>query len=186
MAKLIYSTIASLDLFVEDIDGRFDWGVPDEELFARINDLERPIGTYLYGRRMYETMVYWETFDEADDQTAVEKDFTQIWKAADKIVFSTTLLTPLSERTSIESEFIPDSVRQLKKRATHDITVAGAELASQMLRAGLVDEIQLFLVPLILGTGKRALPTHEQVPLELVEERRFASGTLYLRYAVIH
>jgi dihydrofolate reductase len=184
MAKLIYSAIASLDGYVEDEHGVFDWAAPDEEVHAFVNDLERPIGTYLYGRRMYETMVFWETAGQAPDASAVARDFAAIWCAADKVVYSRTLDRPSSARTRIEPDFDVAAVSRMKATSTSDITVGGAELAGQAIAAGLVDELQLFLSPVVVGGGKRALPEHVRVGLELLDERRFAGGVLYLRYAV--
>jgi dihydrofolate reductase len=179
VAKLIYSAIASLDGYVADEDGVFDWAAPDAEVHAFVNDLERPIGTYLYGRRMYETMVYWET---VTDEHPVSRDFAAIWQAADKIVYSRTLDEVGSARTRIEREFEPEAVRELKASAERDITVGGAELAGVALRAGVVDEIQLFLNPVVIGGGKHALPDGVRLGLELLDERRFASGVVFLRY----
>ena len=184
MARLIYSAIASLDGYVEDKRGNFDWAAPDEEVHTFINDLERPIGTYLYGRRMYETMVYWETVSTGGDQSAASRDFAEIWRAAEKIVYSRTLQTPSSERTRIERDFDPAAVRQLKESSDRDITVGGAGLAGEALAAGLVDECQLFLGPIVVGGGKRALPDDLRVQLELLDERRFRSGVVHLRYGV--
>jgi len=182
MAKLIYSAIASADGYVEDAAGTFDWAAPSEELMSFINDLERPVGTYLYGRRMYQTMLYWETADTGPDQSSSVRDFTSIWQAADKIVFSTTLASALTARTRIERTFDPDAVRELKSATEQDITVGGADLAGQAIKAGLVDELQLMLVPAIVGGGKRALPGGVRSDLELLETRRFACGAVYLRY----
>jgi dihydrofolate reductase len=184
MAKLIYSAIASLDGYVEDKQGKFDWGAPDEEVHAFVNDLERPIGTYLYGRRMYETMVYWETVSTSGDQAAVTRDFAEIWRAAEKIVYSRTLQTPSSARTRVERDFDPATIRRLKESSDRDITVGGAELAGEAISAGLVDECQLFLVPIVVGGGKRALPDDVRVRLELLTERRFRSGVVHLHYGL--
>ena len=184
MSKLIYSAITSLDGYVEDASGSFDWCAPDEEVFAFINELERPIGSYLYGRRMYETMRYWETAHTIPDQPHFIQDFIVIWQAADKIVYSKTLQGVSSARTRIELELYPDAVRHLKATATADMTVGGAELAGQALRASLVDEIRLFLVPVLVGAGKRALPDHLRIDLQLLEERRFKSDVTYLRYSI--
>jgi|ERR1022692_133923 dihydrofolate reductase len=183
MARLIYSAIASADGYVEDAAGSFGWGEPDEELFCFINDLERPVGTYLYGRRMYETMLYWETARPEPGQPSFIREFTGIWQAADKIVFSRTLKSASSARTRIERNFDPAMIRQLKSATGHDMTVGGADLAGQAIRSGLVDELQLFLVPLILGGGKRALPSNVRSDLELLDTHRFANGGVYLRYA---
>jgi dihydrofolate reductase len=182
MAKLIYSAIASADGYVEDAAGSFDWAAPDEELLCFVNDLERPVGTYLYGRRMYETMLYWETAHTVPGQPPLVREFTGIWQAADKIVFSKTLESVSSARTRIEPNFDPDMVRQLKSATGHDLTVGGADLAGQAITAGLVDELQLFLVPVVVGGGKRALPRGVRSDLELLDTRRFASGAVYLRY----
>ena len=184
MAKLIYSAIASLDGCVEDKTGKFEWAAPDEVEHAFVNDLERPIGTYLYGRRMYETMVFWETASTGADQPAVTRDFTEIWRAAEKIVYSRTLHAPSSERTRIERDFDPAVIRRLKESSARDITVAGAELAGEAMAAGLVDECHLFLVPVIVGDGKRALPDGVRAQLELLAERRFRSGVVHLHYGL--
>jgi dihydrofolate reductase len=184
MAKLIYSAIASLDGYVEDKQGKFDWAAPDDEVFAFVNDLERPIGTYLYGRRMYETMVFWETVSTSSDQPAVTRDYTDIWRAAEKIVYSRTLEAPLSERTRIERDFDPAAIRRLKESSARDITVGGTELAGEAMTAGLVDEWHLFLVPVIVGGGKRALPDDVHAQLELLDERRFRSGVVHLRHGL--
>ena len=182
MANLIYSTIASLDGYVADENGNFDWAAPDEEVHSFVNDLERPVGTYLYGRRMYEVMVFWETAHTLSDQSPVEQDFAQIWQAADKIVYSRTLETVSSARTRIERDFDPEAVRQLKAAAKRDITVGGPDLAAQAIKAGLVDEYQLFLTPNLVGGGKQSLPDNVRLELELLDERRFGSGVVYLHY----
>jgi dihydrofolate reductase len=182
MAKLIYSAIASLDGYVADVDGNFDWAVPDEEVHTFINDLERPVGTYLYGRRMYETMVGWETDLTLADQSPVMQDFAQIWQAAEKIVYSKALETVSTARTRIERDFDPEAVRQMKARAGGDILVGGPELAAQAIKARLVDEWHLFVVPIIVGGGKRSLPNDVRLKLELLDERRFGNGMVYLYY----
>ncbi|HMJ34375.1 MAG TPA: dihydrofolate reductase family protein [Baekduia sp.] len=179
--RLIFSAISSLDGYVADADGKFDWSVPDEEVHAFVNDLERPIGTYLYGRRMYDVLVAWETID---DPTPVARDFAQIWRAADKVVYSRTLEAPCSARTRIEPEFDPDAVRALKAAAGRDLSVGGPELAAEALRAGLVDELQLFLSPVVVGGGTRALPEGMRLGLALRAERRFGNGVVFLRYDV--
>lgn len=181
MAKLIYSGITSLDGYVADTDGNFDWSMPDDEVHTFVNDLERPIGTYLYGRRMYEVMVYWETLAVAD-QPAFIRDFTSIWQKAEKIVYSTTLETVSSTRTRIERKFDPDAVRQLKTEAAQDISIGGPDLAAQALRAGLVDECHLFVTPIVVGGGRQFLPDHIRLKLELLEERRFRNGVVHLHY----
>jgi dihydrofolate reductase len=186
VVKLLYSAIASLDLYVEDASGKFDWAEPDEEVHAFANDLDRPIGTHLYGRRMYETMVFWETagLDDRDDDPEVFRDYANVWRAADKIVFSTTLTSVASARTRIETDFDPDLVRRLKQSADADLSVGGAELGGQAIAAGLVDEIHLLLVPVLVGGGKRALPANVHAQLRLLDTRRFAGGVVYARYAV--
>jgi dihydrofolate reductase len=182
VAKLIYSALASLDGYVEDAAGNFDWAAPDEEVHAFVNDLERPIGVYLYGRRMYDTMVFWETADPT--RPGAGGDFAAIWQAAEKIVYSRTRDTPASARTRIEGHFDPAAIRELKKSSDRDLSIGGAELAGQALAAGLVDECQLFLNPVLVGTGKRALPDGVRADLELLDERRFHGGVVYLRYGI--
>ncbi len=181
VAKLIYSTIASLDGYVADEDGNFDWAQPDEEVHTFVNDLERPVGTYLFGRRMYETMVYWETADLAD-QPPYERDFADLWRAADKVVYSKTLATPSAARTRIERDFDPEAVRQMKAQSGQDLAVGGPTLAAHAFEAGLVDECHLFLAPIMVGGGKRSLPEAIRLKLELLDHRRFANGMVYLRY----
>jgi len=182
MARLIYSAIMSLDGYIADADGRFEWAAPDEEVHAFVNELERPVGTYLYGLRMYETMRYWETAHTLAGEPPVGLDFARIWQAADKIVYSTTLQTPDTARTRIERDFDPDQVRKLKEAAARDLTVGGAHLAAQAIAAGLVDEYQLFVVPAVVGGGTRALPGQVRLDLALAQEHRFGSSTVYLRY----
>ena len=181
MAKLIYTAITSLDGYIEDEHGSFDWSAPDEDVHAFVNDLERRIGTYLYGRRLYETMVYWETAPA--DSPAVELNYARVWRSADKVVYSTTLQETASARTRIERTFDPDAIRAMKEAANADLSVGGAELAAHAFRAGLVDEVRLLLNPVVVGGGKRALPDGVRLDLELLDERRFASGVVYLRYA---
>lgn len=183
MAKLIYSAISSLDGYIEDADGSFEWAAPDEEVHAFVNDLVRPVGTYLLGRRMYETMVAWERFPDLAAQPPVVQDFAEIWQGAEKIVYSKKLHAPSSERTRIERELDPEAVRKLKARAARDLTIAGPELAARAIAAGLVDEYQLLLVPVVVGGGKRSLPDRNvRLQLELLGERRFRNGTIYLHY----
>lgn len=182
MAKLIYSVIMSLDGYVADDEGNFDWAAPDEEVHTFINDLARPVGAYLYGRRMYEEMVYWETAHTISGQPRFIRDFTAIWQAADKIVYSTALGTASSARTRIERNFDVGVVQQMKARASRDLTVGGPGLAAHAIKAGLVDEYQLFIAPVIVGSGRRSFADTAHVPLDLLEERRFGSGTAYLRY----
>jgi dihydrofolate reductase len=185
MAKLFYSVISSLDGYIADETGNFDWAAPDEEVHAFVNDLERPIGTYLYGRRMYETMVFWEIAHTLADPPPVVVDYTAIWQAADKIVYSRSLDAVSSARTRLEREFDPGAVRALKATAGSDLGIGGAHLAAQAIEAGLVDEYQLFLVPFVVGGGTRALPDGVRFGLELVDERRFAGGTVYLHYRAV-
>src|SRR3989442_10298776 len=182
MAKLIYGAITSLDGYIEDAEGKFEWAEPDEEVHAFVNDLERPIGTYLYGRRMYETMVFWGRPPDLADQPSFVQDFAEIWQAAEKIVYSKTLQTASSARTRIEREFDPEAVRQLKSTAERDITVGGPELAAQAIEAGLVDEYHLFVAPFVVGGGKQSLPDNVRLQLELLDERRFGNGLAHLRY----
>ena len=182
MAKLIFSAITSLDGYMEDEDGKFDWGAPDEEVHAFVNDLERPVGTYLYGRRMYETMVYWETVQAVADEPPHVRDFAELWRAADKIVYSTSLETVSSARTRLERQFDPRVIQEMKSSEERDITVGGPNLAAQAFQAGLVDECQLFLTPIVVGGGKPALPDNVRLDLELLGERRFRSGVVFLRY----
>jgi dihydrofolate reductase len=182
VAKLIYSAITSLDGYVADEDGNFDWSAPDEEVHRFVNDLERPVGTYLYGRRMYEVMVAWETSHTFVGQSPAMQDFAEIWQAADKIVYSKTLERASSARTRLERDFEPEAVRQMKAAAGRDISVGGPDLAAQALRAGLVDECHLFLTPILVGGGKRALPDNLRLELELLDERRFGNGAVHLHY----
>ena len=179
MAKLHYSAICSLDGYVADADGNFDWSAPDAEVHAFVNDLERPIGTHLYGRRMYEVLAVWETLD---DPAPEMRDYAQIWRAADKIVISSTLDEVASERTRIERTFDPDAVRALKDSATADLAIGGPTLAAHAIRAGLVDEYHFLLSPVIVGGGLSALPDDVRVDLELVGQRRFGSGVIHLHY----
>jgi dihydrofolate reductase len=182
MGKLIYSAITSLDGYVADEDGNFDWAAPDEEVHSLVNDLERVVGTYLYGRRMYDVMVYWETPQTLADKSPVIQDYAEIWQAADKIVYSKTLETVSSARTRIERDFDPEAIRQLKASAERDISVGGPDLAAQAIRAGLVDEYHLFLAPIVVGGGKQALPRNVRLKLELLDERRFGNGVVHLHY----
>lgn len=184
VAKMIYSTITSLDLYVEDESGSFDWAEPDEEVHAFVNERFRPVGTYLYGRTLYEVMVAWETIDTGPDQPAAIGEFAEIWRAAEKVVYSRTLDAASSARTRIEREFDVDAVRQLKEQAEADIAVGGTELGAQAIKAGLVDELHLFLSPIVVGGGKPALPDDVRVELELLAERRFGNGVVYLHYRV--
>ena len=186
MARLIYSAIASLDGYIADKDGNFDWAVPDEEVHAFINDLSRPIGIHLYGRRMYEMMVGWETDPTLADQSPLMRDFAQIWQSADKVVYSRTLEKAITARTEIERDFDPEVVRRIKASSERDLTVRGPDLAAHAIEAGLVDEWHLFFVPVVVGGGKRSLPNDVRLNLNLVDERRFGGGTVYLHYRTGH
>jgi len=182
MAKLIYAAITSADGYIEDDTGGFAWAEPDDEVHAFVNDLERPVGTYLYGRRMYETMVGWETDPGVAAQSPLMADFARIWQAADKVVYSTTLEAVSTSRTRIERAFDPEQVREMKASADRDLAVGGPDLAAHAFSAGLVDECHLFLVPVVVGGGKRALPDGVRLDLQLLDERRFGNGTVHLRY----
>ncbi|MDX6228593.1 MAG: hypothetical protein QOI76_1983 [Frankiales bacterium] len=182
MAKLVYSAIQSLDGYTVDRDGNFDWAAPDEEVHAFVNDQERTIGTYLYGRSLYEVMVAWESMPTADDQPQVVRDYTQIWQSADKVVYSTTLEGVSSARTRIERAFDPEAVRRLKASAERDLSVGGPHLAAVAIKAGLVDDYHLYLTPIVVGGGTRALPDETLVRLELLHEDRFAGGVVHLHY----
>ncbi|HYI99879.1 MAG TPA: dihydrofolate reductase family protein [Thermoleophilaceae bacterium] len=184
MARLVYSLIASLDGYIEDVHGRFDWAAPGAEAHAFVNDLERPVGTYLYGRGMYETMAVWETDPSLAEHSPEMRDFAAIWKAADKIVYSSTLPEVSTSRTVLERRFDPDAVRRLKAAAAADMAVAGPGLAAHAFRAGLVDELHVFLAPALVGAGKRGFPADVRLDLDLIDERRFADGMAFLRYRV--
>ena len=182
MAKLIYSAIASLDGYIADEDGNFDWAMPDEEVHAFINALQRPIGTHLYGRRLYETMAGWETDPTLTDQSPLMRDFAQIWQAADKIVYSRTLEKAITARTQIERDFDPEMVQRIKASSGGDLLVGGPDLAAHAIKAGLVNEWHLFVVPVVVGGGKRSLPTDIRLNLELLDEHSFGNGMVYLHY----
>jgi dihydrofolate reductase len=184
MARLIYTAIMSLDGYVEDEDGGIGWARPDEEVHSFVNDLERPAGTYLYGRRMYEAMAGWEVAHSQPDQSPVMVDFARIWQAADKVVYSATLPTTSTARTRIERRFDPAAIDLTKREADRDLTVGGANLAGQAIRAGLVDECHLLVTPVVVGGGKAALPGQLRLDLELLGERRFASGVVHLHYRI--
>jgi dihydrofolate reductase len=181
MANLIYSAIASLEGYIEDEQGKFDWAEPDEEVHAFVNEIQRPVGTYLFGRRMYETMSAWETLDVAGEPTVL-REFAELWRGADKIVYSTTLESVSTARSRLERQFVPEAVRQLKAASARDLAVAGPALASAAFAARLVDELHLFLVPVLVGGGKHALPDQIHLQLEHEEQRSFSSGVVYLRY----
>lgn len=184
MAKMIYITNVSLDGYIEDEHGSFDWTEPDDELFAFITDLVRPVGTYLYGRRLYEAMAVWETDPALTAQSELLADFANVWQAADKVVYSTTLGAVSTTKTRLEHDFDPASVRDMKASATSDLTVGGAHLAAHALEAGLVDECQLFVHPVLVGGGKPALPSATRVELELLDDRPFSNGVVYLHYRI--
>lgn len=181
MPQLIYSSLASLDGYVADEGGGFDWAVPDAEVLAFISDLERPVGTHLYGRRLYEMMVGWENDPAVAQRSPEDGDFAAIWQLAEKIVYSWTLQEAPTSRTRIERTFDPDAVRQLKEAATSDLTIGGADLAAHALRAGLV-EAHLFLAPVVVGGGKAFFPDNVRMDLELLDERRFGNGMVFVRY----
>jgi dihydrofolate reductase len=181
MAKVIYSALTSLDGYIEDEYGKFDWAEPDQEVHTFVNDLERSVGTYLYGRRMYEVMVAWEALTLAD-QPPYMQDYAEIWRAADKVVYSKTLDAVSSAKTRIERDFDPEAVRQMKAAAGRDITAGGPDLAAQAFAAGLVDELHLFVAPIVVGGGKQSLPDGVRLELELLDERRFDNGVVHLRY----
>ena len=183
MAKLVYIANTSVDGFCEDQDGGIDFGAPDEEYFGFINDLERPVGTYLYGRRMYEAMIYWESAPIADQPQWIV-DFTNIWRAADKVVFSKTLASVSSDRTMLKREFNVEAIRRMKSDGVHDLTVGGPDLAAQAFGAGLVDEYHVFIWPVVLGRGKHALPRHAGFGLQLLSERRSGNGVVHLHYRI--
>jgi dihydrofolate reductase len=182
MARLIYSTIASLDGYIADEDGKFDWAEPDEEVHSFINDLERPVGTHLLGRGMYEVLRYWDDPPNLDEQPSIVQEFAEVWQTVDKVVYSKTLETARTARTWIERDFDPEAVRQLKAQSDRDVTVGGPELAAQAIKAGLVDDYQLFVVPVVVGAGKQSLPRGGRIELELLDERRFRNGTVFLHY----
>ncbi len=184
MAKLLYITNVSLDGYIEDADGSFQWSEPGDDYFVFITDLLRPIGTHLYGRRLYQTMAVWETDPALAAQSEMMADFARVWQAADKVVYSTSLTGVSTDRTRLEPRFDLESVRALKDAATLDLFVGGANLVAQAFRAGLVDECQLFVYPLLLGGGKPALPSGVRTGLDLVDQRRFSGGVVYLRYRV--
>src|SRR5574342_513057 len=182
MAHLIYTTNTSLDGYIEDLDGKFDWTDPSDEVFQFITNLIRAVGTHLYGRRTYENMMVWETDPNLAAESPLMRDFAEIWQAANKIVYSRTLETISTRKTQLEQTFDPEAIRQLKATGEHDILIGGPELAAHAFRAGLIDECHLFLVPIIVGGGKQALPDNVRLELELLDERRFGSGVVFLRY----
>ena len=184
MARLIYAAIASVDGYVADANGEFDWSAPDEEVHAFVNDLVRPMGTYLYGRRMYDVMRYWATASTAHDEPAVMRDFAELWQAADKIIYSTTLERASTARTRLERSFDPDTVRQLKETAQRDLAIGGPTLAAHAITAGLVDELHLFLTPVMVGGGTAALPAGVRGDLQLLDEHRFSNGVVHLHYRI--
>jgi len=185
MTRLLYMAITSLDGYVADEAGRYDWAMPDDEVFGFINDFERPVGTYLYGRRLYEDMTGWETMDADPGLSPLMLDFARIWQAADKVVYSRSLEDVSTARTRLERDFDPVAVREMKARSERDITVGGAELAAQAIGTGLVDEIHLIISPVLVGGGKKALSSTVRLQLELLDERRFGSGVVHLRYRLV-
>jgi dihydrofolate reductase len=182
MAKLIYTSITSLNGYIEDDTGRFDWAEPDAEVHSFVNDLERPVGTHLYGRRMYETMAVWQTVGDEPGLPAAEADFAEVWRALDKVVYSRTLDAVSTPRTRLEREFDPEAVRRMKETADRDISVSGPGLAQHAFRAGLVDETHLFVFPVVVGGGKPGLPRDVRVDLELLDERRFGNGVVHMHH----
>jgi dihydrofolate reductase len=182
MARLVYSALMSLDGYVADERGNFDWAMPSDEVHAFVNDLQRSIGTHLYGRRLYEVMRAWETMHTLPDQPAVVLDFAAVWQAADKVVYSRTLETVSTARTRLERAFDPEEVRRMKETSDHDLLIGGPELAAHAFAADLVDDVHLFLSPILVGDGTRALPDRVRLDLELVDERRFANGTVYVHH----
>jgi dihydrofolate reductase len=183
MVRLIYSAISSLDGYIADENGNFDWAEPDEEVHTFVNDLDRSVGTYLYGRRLYEVMTAWESMNTRDEPRHI-KDFAEIWRGADKIIYSKTLEKVSTDRTRIERQFAPEAVRELKATAQRDVMIGGPNLAAHAFKAGLVDECHTFLSPVVVGGGKRFLPSDVRLDLELLDERRFGGGVVYLRYRV--
>ncbi|MFN8025036.1 MAG: dihydrofolate reductase family protein [Acidimicrobiia bacterium] len=185
MAKLIYVTNVSLDGYIEDEHGAFDFSEPDDEQFAFITDLIRPLGTYLYGRRLYEAMAVWETDPTLGAQSELLGDFARVWQAADKVVYSTTLDAPVTARTRVERAFEPEAVQAVVANADRDLMIGGADLAAQAFAAGVVDECHLFVSPVMVGGGKPGLPSNQRIQLELLDERRFDTGIVYLRHRVV-
>jgi dihydrofolate reductase len=183
LGELIYFAIQSLDGYIEDPQGKFDWGKPDEEVHTFVNELERPVGTYLYGRRLYEVMTAWETVPLAGQPRYIQ-DFAEVWRAADKVVYSRTLEAPSTAKTRLERDFDPEAVRRMKTEADRDLVIGGPELAARAFQAGLVDELHLFLFPVVVGGGKQSLPDDVRLELELEDERRFESGAVFLHYRV--
>jgi dihydrofolate reductase len=184
MAALIYSVIASLDGYTVDADGRFDWAEPPADAHAHVTETERSIGTYLYGRRLYETMAGWQTLGTDPGDPAVTRDYGEVWRAADKVVYSATLDAVSTPRTRLERSFDPEAVRAVKAGAGADLSVGGATLGASALRAGLVDECRIYVAPVVVGGGTPWLPDGLRLRLELLDEHRFAGGMVYLRYSV--
>lgn len=184
MGTLVYAAITSLDGYIEDASGRFDWAVPDAEVHTFINELERPIGTHLYGRRMYETMAVWQTIDDDPSVSPVELAYARMWRELDKVVYSTTLESVPTPRTRLEPRFVPDDVAHLKRTTELDISISGPSLAQHAFAAGLIDDVHLFVMPIIVGAGKPGLPSDLRMHLELRDERRFASGVVHLHYGL--
>ena len=185
MARLIYSALTSLDGYVADDTGDFDWAAPDDEVHAAVNEVERGIGTYLYGRRMYDAMAVWETMPTGADQSAVTREFADIWRAADKVVYSSTLEAARTPRTRVERSFDPTAVRELVATAEQDVSVGGSDLAGRAIAAGLVDELHQFVTPVVVGAGQPWLAADVRLDLELRDEHRFADGVVHLAYGVV-
>lgn len=184
MSDLTYSMLLSLDGYVADDEGSFDWAVPDDEVHQFINDLERPVGTYLYGRRMYEVMAAWENVPEVAEQSAATRDFAAIWRAAEKVVYSRTLERVTTARTRMERVFDPEAVDQLKSESASPLSVGGPELAGHVMRHGLLDQLHLFVSPVLVGGGTSAYPPGVRLDLDLQDQRLFDNGMVYLRYLV--
>lgn len=185
MPKLRYSFLVSLDGYIEDEQGNFDWAAPGEDVHALVNEVERDVGTFLFGRRMYETMTAWESPEMRTDENAVVRDFAELWHAADKVVYSTTLPDVTTARTRLERTFDPAAVARLKAESPRDVAISGPALAAQAFAVDLVDVVSLFVFPVLVGGGKPVFPPGVHLPLELTDERRFADGTVYVSYAVV-
>ena len=184
MSRLLFAALASLDGYMADEDGNFDWAVPDAEEHQFVNDLQRDVGLHLYGRRMYEVLVAWETM-ELEGEPDWIADFARIWRSADKVVYSSSLPEVFSERTRIERTFDPEAVRRLKQADGPDMLIGGPTLAARAFEAGIVDEVHLFVAPVIVGAGLRALPADVRLDLELMDERRFGNGVAHLGYRLV-
>jgi dihydrofolate reductase len=182
MGRLVYAALCSLDGYTADEDGSFDWAAPGEELHGFVNEMERGLGTYLYGRRMYEVMRFWEDADALAGEPEVMQEYGRIWRAADKVVYSSTLDAVTTDRTRLERSFDPGAVREMKESSDRDLGIGGPTLAAGALRAGLVDDVHLLIAPVVVGGGLQVFPDGLKVSLELVDERRFGDGVVHLRY----